>query len=249
MIVTPAEIERPIYEGHLEFTSEAVEKTGRKKGRRPKPNEIRPLRPIVSLGQPQWWNLAHLAREKGNTLPAELSLLLRDADFYLLQLACSFRPEKDSQIEWARFTAYLRPKTGQESPIALDLYPREIYDKTKTNIKVNIAPSLKFAAFESATVEGRVGEIVTTVEFRKLEPVIIGYGALESAPNWDFEKHKDHPLQGSKFGYLIVKKPRIAKAVRLTLEITADVVTRYGLFSAKIPANDHRYLTQVVCTD
>jgi hypothetical protein len=144
----------------------------------------------------------------------------------------------------ARFTAYLRPKAGQESPIAFDLYPREIYDETKTDVKVSIAPSLKFA-----DVALSPGEVVTTLEFRKLEPVVIGYGVLESAPNWDFRKYKDQPLQGSKFGYLIVKKPRSAEAVRLALDITADVVTRHGLLSARVTERDRAHLTQVVCTD
>lgn len=248
-IITPTEIENPLYEGQLEFTPGSIEQAAREKGRESIRGELKSAGPVVTLGQPQCWNLAHLAREKGETLPAELSLLLRDADFYLLQLACSFRPERDSEVTWARFNVYLRPKTGQESPIAFDLYPREIYEKTKTDVKVSIAPSLKFAAFEGATVEGGLGEVVTTIEFKKLEPVVIGFGALESVPNWDFEKHKDHPLRGSKFGYLIVKKPHSAEAVRLTLDIAADVVTKHGLLSARVTERDRAHLTQVVCTD
>ena len=243
-IITPTEIEHPLYEGQLEFTPGSIEQAAREKGRESMRGELKSAGPVVTLGQPQWWNMAELAQKKGETLPAQLSLLLRDADFYLLQLACSFRPERGSQVEWARFTAYLQPKTGQENPIAFDLYPREIYDETKTNVKVSIAPSLKFA--EVALLPG---EVVTNIEFRKLEPVVIGYGALESAPNWDFEKHRDQPLRGSKFGYLIVKKPRSAEAVRLTLDITADVVTRHGLLSARVTEKDRAHLTQVVCTD
>ncbi|MBM3748798.1 MAG: hypothetical protein FJW34_23745 [Acidobacteria bacterium] len=243
-IITPTGIEHPLYEGQLEFTPGAIEQLSLEKGGESVRNELKSARPVVTLGQPQWWNLARLAREKGETLPAELSLLLRDADFYLLLLACSFRPERNSQVEWARFAAYLRPKAGRENPIAFDLYPREVYDETKTDVKVSVAPSLKFAEVALSP-----GEVVTTIEFRKLEPVIIGYGALESAPNWDFQKHKDQPLRGSKFGYLIVKKPRRAEAVRLTLNITADVVTRHGLLSARITEKDRAHLTQVVCMD
>ncbi|MFQ5813193.1 MAG: hypothetical protein ACE5I2_08415 [Anaerolineae bacterium] len=40
------------------------------------------------------------------------------------------------------------------------------------------------------------------------------------------------------FGYLIVKKPHSAEAVRLTLDITADVVTRHGLLSATVSERD-----------
>ena len=243
-IITPTKIEHPFYEGQLEFSPGAIEQMDRGRGGKSMPSELKSLRPVVTLGQPQWWNLAHLAREKGETLPAELSLLLRDADFYLLLLACSFRPERGSHVEWARFTAYLRPKAGQETPIAFDMYPREIYDETKTDVKVSIDPSLKFAGVALSP-----GQIVTTIEFRKLEPVVIGYGVLEPTPNWDFEKYGDQPLRGSKFGYLIVKKPRSAEAVRLTLDITADVVTRHGLLSATVTKKDRTHLSQVVCTD
>jgi len=248
-IITRTAIEHPLYEGQLELTPGAIEQAAREKGWKSMVGEPKPPMPVVTVGQPQWWNLAHLARERGEVLSAELSLLLHDADFYLLRLACSFRPERGSQIEWARFNVYLRPKTGQENPIAFDLYPREIYDETKTDLKVSIAPSLKFAAFEGITVEGKLGEVVTTIEFRKLEPVIIGYGLLQSNPGWDFERHKDQPLRGGKFGYLIVKKPRSAEAVRLTLDITADVVTRHGLLSARVTEKDRAHLTRVVCTD
>ncbi len=243
-IITPTEIEHPLYEGPMEFTPATIEQAVKEQRLKVTRGEAKLPAPVVTLGQPQWWNLADLAQEKGETLPAELSLLLRDADFYLLLLACSFRPERGSQVEWARFTAYLRPKAGQESPIAFDLYPRQIYDETKTDVKVSIVPSLKFA-----DVALSPGEVVTTLEFRKLEPVVIGYGVLESAPNWDFHQHQDQPLRGSKFGYLIVKKPHGAEAVRLALDITADVVTRHGLLRARITERDQAHLTQVVCTD
>ena len=248
-IITPVEIEDTLYEGPLEFTTAAIEKAVRKQGGETESSTIKPPRPVVTLGQPEWWNLAQLARERGQSLPAELALLLRKADFYLLRLACSFRPERDSHVGWARFTAYLRAKTGQEQPTAFDVYPREIYDETKTDVKIKISPSLKFAAFEGTAVEGGLGEVITTIEFSKLEPVVIGFGVQESAPNWDFEKHETQPLRGCKFGYLIVKKPRSAEAVRLTLDVVADVITRNGLLSARIAEAARQHLSKLVCTD
>lgn len=243
-IITPPEIENICYEGPLEFMEADLERSGTEKGSEIRPSEIKSAAPVLTIGQPQFWNLQHLAREKGQPLPPELALLLPDADFYLVQLACSFRPARDAQIEWARLTAYLRPKTGQENPIAFDLYPRELYDETKVSRKIAIAPNLKFVH-----LEGSLGEVVTNIEFTRLEPVIISHGVLESAPNWDYENSKNHPLRGSKFGYLIVKKPRSAEAVRLTLDIVADVVTRHGLLSARVVEQDRTHLTQVICTN
>jgi hypothetical protein len=243
-IVTPTEIEHPLYTGSLEFVPEVSDSDDLYRGAgvsREKPNRPGPM---VTLGQSQWWNLARLAREKGESLPAELSLLLHDADFYLLQLACSFKPERDSQVTWAQFNVYLRPKIGPETPIAFDLYPREIYDESQTDVQVSIGPSLKFADVELA-----LGQAVTTIEFRRIEPVIVGFGALQSDPGWDFEAHNNHPLRGAKFSYLIVKKPHSAEAVRLTLDISAEVETKQGLFKAKVTERDRAHLSQVICTD
>lgn len=238
-LITPSEIENPLYEAQLEPGA-----TGWEKGWRLNEAYLRSAGPVVTLGQPQWWNLARLAEEEGRPLPPELALLTREASFYLVMLACSFRPSRGSEIEWARFTAYLRPKTGQECPIAFDLYPREIYHEIKVNRKIGIGPSLKFSAFE-----GKVGEMITTIEFTKLQPVVIGHGVLESAPNWDYEKHKGRSLRGSHFGYVIVKRPRAAEAVRLTLDVVADVVTPRGLLSTRVIEKDRAHLTRVVCTD
>ena len=87
-IIVPTEITNLLYEGQLPFTPGAIE-TARKQGGDSVPRDLASVGPTVSLGQPQYWNLASLAREKGEALPAELTLLLRESDFYLVQLACS----------------------------------------------------------------------------------------------------------------------------------------------------------------
>jgi hypothetical protein len=237
-IITPLQIHAPLYEEELEFNLNPTEKG------RSIQETLPALVPVVTFGQPQWWNLARLAREKGLSLPAEIALLERQADFYLLMLSCSFRPRQDSTIEWVRFTVYLRPKTGQEHPIAFDLYPREIREEAKTELKISIAPSLKFAGFEAG-----LGSIVTTIDFGRVEPIIIGYGALESTVDWDFHRYKPYPILGSKFMYLIVKKPREAIAVRITLNVVADILTKHGLFTARAKQHDEDHRSTVVCGD
>ena len=239
-IITPSEIEEPLYESIMELVKGTVRKDQQETVVVDEPG------PIVTLGKPQWWNLAKLAREKGEMLPPEMLLLMRDADFYLVQLACSFKPERQSKVEWAQFTAFLRPKrSGYGDPIAFDLYPLQVCDMTQKDIKVSIAPSLKFA-----NVEGTLGEIVTVITYKKLEPIITGFGALQSNPCWEFEQYDSHPLRGSRFTYLVVKKPHGTEAVRMSLDITADVVTeRHRLLSARVTKKDREYLTQVICTE
>jgi hypothetical protein len=246
IITAPTEINQPLYESQMELMSGNTGENARSINN---PEVQKLIGPVVTLGQPQCWNLASLAREKGSALPAELALLLRNADFYLLELACSFRPERDSKVIWARLDAYLQPKVGQENPIAFDLYPLEVYNETKTDWKVNIAPNFKFGVFDSVKFEGALGEMITTINFRKLEPVVIGFGRNQANPGWDFEMEKTQPLRGVKVGYVIVKKPHGADAVRLILNVSADVMTQHGRLRGKIIEKDKAHLTQVVCID
>jgi len=245
-INAPQDIKDSLYEGQLEIMSSPMSETTRAGGNivtRSQPG------PAVSVGQPQYWNLTSLIKKKRAPLPAEIGLLLRGADFYLLQLACSFRPERDNEVRWARLNVQLQPKTGEEVPIAFDLYPREIYEETKQDWKVSIAPSLSFATAEGSKVEAQLGEAATTIHYRKLEPIVIGYGLLQSNPGWEFQKHKDKPLLGIKVGYLIVKKPHGAEAVLLTQDLEAEVRTPDGWLLAGVKKDHQDVLTSLVCID
>jgi hypothetical protein len=237
-IITPTEIQTPLYEAELEFNMGATEKGRAAEGTVPA------AAPVVTFGQPQAWNLPRLAKEKGLPVPAEIALLDHQADFYLLMLSCSFRPSPNSTIEWVRFTVSLRPKSGQELPIAFDLYPREIQEEARTDLKVSIAPNLKFSGFEAG-----FGSILTTIVLGRVEPIVIGYGALESTVDWDFRKHRAHPIVGAKFMYLIVKKPREALAVRVTQNAVAEIMTKHGLLTAKTKEHDEAHRSAIICND
>jgi hypothetical protein len=114
---------------------------------------------------------------------------------------------------------------------------------------VSIAPSLSFATVEGSKVEAGLGEAATTIHYRKLEPIVIGYGLLQSNPGWDFQKEKEKPLRGVKVGYLIVKKPHGAEAVRLTQDLKAEVLTQNGWLLARVTEAQRDGLTSVVCVD
>ncbi len=245
-IVAPTDIKQPLYEGLLE----AVEPMPDGVTRADQPTIRRaPAGLVISLGHPQYWNLAQLAREKGESLPPELILQLRDADFYLLELACSFLPERNARVTWARLNAYLQPRTGSENPVAFDIFPRNIDNETESEWKVNISPSLKFSALQGAQVEGKLGEIVTSIRFQKIEPLIVGFGLFQPKCGWDFESQRNKPLLGIKSGYLIVKKPKSAQSVRLILDMNAEVITDLGRLSGKINENDKAHLSVDVCSD
>lgn len=240
-IVTPTRIESPLYESELEFTESSIVKAVRS-GYGSAAKVHRTGRPVISIGQPQVWSLVDLAREKGQPLPAELSLLLRDAEFYLVLLGCSFRLPPTTKVKWARFSAFLRPKNGTQSPIAFDLYPREVTKEVQVPLKVSIGPSLKFSE-----VELSVGQVVADIRFDRLEPIIVAGGQLQPDPSWNFEEYRSQPILGGRFLYLIVKKPRDAEAVRLSLDLAADVHTKHGLLSATIKETDRDHVSCLIC--
>jgi hypothetical protein len=198
-------------------------------------------KPAVALGKP-----VCLGKFGVNfNMPKGTEALLEQNDYYLVRLACSFRPPHGGKLTFAALSAYLRP-TGGDAPVtAFDLFPKQVAESQEREITVGVKPGLNLAQVG----EIELGGIETVVKYSRLEPVIIGIGAGRSDPGWEFSAHEKHPLLGSKFLYLIVEKPPQVEAVRLTLHVTAEVETKQGLFSATIRSQDRDHLSSVICAD
>jgi hypothetical protein len=243
MIITPERIDEALFQGKLILQADESGQIVKGGGEKLTRSELGELdMPRVTLGRPEWWSLTPLAREKGELLPAELALQLREASFCLVRCACSFRPARDGKIEWARLSVTLEGEKSEIQPTAFDIYPREVYHEVDTDVKINIAPSLKFLEMEL-----KAGEILTTVHFTKLEPIIVGTGVQESNPCWDFEKYANHHVCGIKFLYMIVKRPLTVPSVQIGLDVVARVRTKNGLLPAKIEGLRNQ-LVQTICT-
>lgn len=243
-IDTPSTIEQPLYEDQLEIAEneERVRSS-------PIRQQLLNMAPVVTLGQPQCWNLADLTSRKGGSLPAEIDLSLREADFYLLQLTYSLLPQRDAHVTWSRFDVYLEPLSGLNVPLAFDLYPREIYDEIKGDWKVVIEPSLSFAAFEGAKVEGKLGQVLTTINYRKLEPVVVAYGLLQPHCGWDYQRSHQNPLLGIQVGYIIVKKPHEAGSVRVIMDVRSEISSPTGRFGFRVKKTGSAQQMAVVCAE
>lgn len=243
LIITPTEIEDPLYEGELTFVEPTIEAAVAKGRGEFTAADVRreAHAPVVTLGQPRCLG------QFGPDYPllAEAKKLAKEADYFLVRLACSFRPLRDSQIDYAKLSAFLQPRTGKTSPIAFDLYPRSVYKSIEGEFKVSIAPGLKFAE----VAEVSMGQAAATIQFRELQPVIVGAGVQQADPSWEFERHRGQPVRGSRFLYLIVERPRGAEAVRVILNLTADVITKHGLLAAKVKERDRDNLARVVCEE
>ena len=237
LLQTPSEIDDFLYKGNLIFKQEELNKMVPGRGHSDVPS------PTVGIGQPQWWNLAELIQEYEKPLPPELRLLLKEADFYLVRLACSFRPTRASWIEWAQFTACLRSEDNGIDPIAFDLYPREVQDEVTTDIKIGISPSIKFTEL----IEASIGTLDLVIQHKKLEPFIVGTGVLESNPSWDFSRTNRQDIRGSKFLHLIVKRPKTTKAVNITFKLYAQVRIKQGILRAALEEDLRKSLTTSIC--
>ena len=104
--------------------------------------------PIISIGRPKIWPLPMvLPPEKMSPL---IQTRMKEVDFYLIQLFCSFRPTtEESWIETARFNISLLPDLMGRQPIALDLIPMQITEEVKQRVKFTLAPTLKFHEVEA----------------------------------------------------------------------------------------------------
>ncbi len=226
----PESIENVLWKAPLEpSTGEAVDRLEREWAARGVKGDthvaVRDL-PVVSIGQPEVWALSEVF--PWDKMPSPLRVKLEDADFYLVRLACSFRPKrKEIEVEWARFIVILMPDNTGRRPIAYDLHPLRVTQEVKRNVKVTLGPSLKFQE-----VEAKVGELAFGFEYPELQPLISAAGAGESRPSWDYEEAKGVKVQGSKWMHLLLKVPKGMGRVRAVLDLTADV----QVYGSRLPA-------------
>jgi hypothetical protein len=230
MITTPDEITDVIFEGKLEPDT----LQGRPSGPAGAENW-----PAIALGRPTC--LGKFGVELG--MPEGTGALLGQNDYYLVRLACSFRPPRDGKLTFASLSAYLRPQVGRVPVIALDLFPKEVVELQAGDVTVGVKPGLSLAQ----VAEIKLGSIETIIKYSHLDPIIIGMGVQRSDPGWEFTAHRRHPLWGSKFLYLIVEKPPHAEAVRIILHVAAEVETKYGVFNSTVQSRDRDHLSSIVC--
>ena len=239
IIETPSEITNVLYKGELEYNTTAQQ---RSYDRHSDSNTVVNPRPVVAtIGEPQWWDIAKLY--PADKVPEEMKQQLGRADFFLVQLACSLRPEPDQHVEWARFSVSLSPKrVGVSDPIAIDLHPMELYDEMEKNIKWTLSPKLKFEK-----VEGSIGEYTTEIKYTQLVPVITAAGALESLFSWDMKQTQGHPLCGARWFHAVVKRPKGADGVQARFNVVADVVTEGRLFRFGTKEEAKMQASRLIC--
>ena len=234
-IVTPTEIEHVAWEGYL-------------KPLYPEPPRLELLSLVpktpglrVTLGEPTWWPAEQaMEGETGKTWTPPAG----DRRYTLLRLACTLHPPAEPRTRYtqATLTAYLRPRSGAGTVVAHDLYPQRLTTDTKGKFTIGLRPDLKFAtAFEASLLE-----VGAEIEYHKAFPVIQGYGLGESCPYWQFAHHAANPLLGCQSVYAVLATPGDAGGVRLSVELTAALETRYGPIRVGLPEEAHAHISRTI---
>ncbi len=224
-LTTPETIEQVLVERQLEPASdEALEQSARNlqsRGVKLAPGEALRSMPVVSIGQPETWALQDFYAP--SKLPLPIRTKLSQADFYLVRLSCSFRPvHEESRVEWARFRAALLPHPSTRAqPIAFDLYPQQVMQEVKRQIKVTLSPMLKFQELEASLGSAEFG-----FEYTEQVPLISATPGAGFDPSWDYGAGPKREVLGTKWMYLLIKAPKGIASGRALLDVEADVLVR-----------------------
>ena len=229
-----------LYEGSMEL----VEPSGRQRKRSIDAADIPPAAqlPIVSIGRPRAWAIDELVLSED--LPMEVKASLKADMFFVVRLACSFRPQRDDvSVAWAQLALQLRPDQQGLVPLAFDLYPMSVERERKVSKRVSLSPSLKFH-----DVEAGFGEFAYSVDYPAIEPVLTAAGIDESTPSWNFTAVPGFPLTGAKLLHAVVAAPRALSHLTVTVELTADLDYGRRRFSAWLrgdPKQSHPWISDV----
>ncbi|HET9782745.1 MAG TPA: hypothetical protein VFR33_13315 [Candidatus Dormibacteraeota bacterium] len=177
--------------------------------------------PTVSIAlRPDIWPIKDFVTRKA--MAPEIRSQLRDWDFWVIRLACTFNPVTGAPFTWARFIASLAVD-GEMPATAFAMHPERVDQAVKTTVGLSFSPTL---TFKEAQVN--LGKVERQLEYPELEPLVVAYGFGESTPSWKFEPARGISLQGAKWMHLVAKVPKGSRNGRATLSIVAEVRRRVG---------------------
>lgn len=225
----PDDVREVLWEGPLQPEAPSIDRLRRSwPGRKPQGDleDLARNLPVVSIGQPETWPLASLYEL--DRMPPLLRTKANEADFYLIRLACSFRPvRREARIEWARFVIALHSDREGRQPLAEDLYPNEINHEVQHRTKVTLSPSLKFQL-----VEASLGSAEFGFEYPELQPVITAAGHSSAEASWDYSEVPGAAMHGGKWMHLLVKAPKGMPSAEANIYLVADVAAARGVVRA-----------------
>jgi hypothetical protein len=144
-------------------------------------------------------------------------------------------------VEESRLSARLICAGTASDPVVFDLFPREVMEESKTDVKVTLEPSLKLRE-----VEASVGSVEASIQIPKVEPTLTTSGIGGANPMWFYRKHRRHPIIGTRMVYAIIGYPSAAEQMTIHVGLTASIRGRFGFWSLRIPSTAEAQLARTI---
>jgi len=192
--------------------------------------EARGKKTIVAVGEPYYENLMSRLDEKKEEVSHEINRLAKKYDFHFASLSCSFLPDADCRIVWARFGVELSAKSESgkllEKPIAFHIDPSEVLSQITYKRETNLSSELSFNL--PLLKVGTGLERKTQKDYIVYEPEIFAFGIRTSNVIWDFKSTEQKGIWGSKKDLLlIIKAPKNSK-IKGKFNLGAEVEFNVG---------------------
>lgn len=175
--------------------------------------------PQVSIGKPDWWAGSKILGDAWKAPEGSYSYRFV---FYL-------RPE----VRRAELVVDFQPEDGNARPLAFDLEPRVETEEQTGTFTLGIGPDFKFFS-----VDVTLAKAETTINLRRVFPVITADGIGESTARWVFVSIPAHPLVGSQIVYAIVQMPQGVEASGISLFLSAEMTTGFGPIKGFLPKDE-----------
>lgn len=232
IINAPEAIEKALFTASLSSHMRVIEETEDKLGIKSKherkeaevPDKVKEGTDEVQVGVPQVFPLLKIYEIEDVKIPADIQIMSDKYDFFLVELSCSFVPEKKSEFINLKFKVDLDLIDGKgssgdrEKPIAYDMYPVEVFEEIQVTKTVGLNPILKFQEIE---VGG--GNFLKEIKFTRLIPIIAGAGMLCPSVAWSFDKTENRKLEGCRVMYLVIKAPKSDKTIAGRIKLFGQI--------------------------
>jgi len=244
--------DEPLFEAALEPTASAVDKLAKSKEvGEGEITTIKGKRNKIAVGVPFFENLVsrHIAEDK--EISHEIEQMLPNYDFHLVSLSCSFLPDPDCRLTWARFGVELsaRLKSGEtheEKPIAWSIFPDELLNEVKYEREVTLTPELTLTP-GAGNIGMRLFDVRKRQNYIKYEPQIFACGIRRSSMSWNFEATKEKGIWGNKKDLLLIVRAPKNSRIKGRFLLGAEVGYNIGrwipipLFKRKDKVVDEEY--------
>ncbi len=137
--------------------------------------------PQVSIGKPDWWAEQKILGDSWKAPEGGYS-------YGLARFAFSLRPEGRQEVRRTALVVDFRPEKGSERPTAFDLAPKAETEEQTGTFTLGIGPDFKFSS-----VDVTLAKTETTINLRRVFPVITADGIGESTARWVFASRPAHP--------------------------------------------------------